>query len=61
MDQCTQEQRIENLENRVDKTENLITDLRLMMAKQTGTITAIVGIIAFLGNLGGLLIQYLRG
>ena len=61
MEQCTQEKRLNNLEERVDKNENLITDIRLMMAKQTGTITAIVGLIAFLGNLGGLLIQYFRG
>lgn len=61
MDVCTQEQRIENLEERMNKQENLTTDIRLILAKQSGTQLALMGLIGFISTVGGLIIQVVKG
>lgn len=61
MDVCTQEQRIDNLEERMDKQECLTTDIRLILAKQSGTQVAIVAIVGFISTIGGFVLQLIKG
>jgi len=61
MESCTQEQRIDAIEERMDKHDSLITDIRLIMAKQSGIQVAIVAVAGFISTVGGLLIQIFKG
>lgn len=61
MEKCTQEQRVENLEERMTKQEELTTDIRLILAKQSGTQLALMGIVGAISTIGGLVVQFFRG
>ena len=61
MEPCTQNQRIDILEERAAKHDCLITDIRLIMAKQSGMQVAIVAIAGFISTIGSLIIQIFKG
>lgn len=68
MEKCTQEQRLDSLDDRVDtmeermKTqETLTTDIRLILAKQSGAQLALMGLIGAASTIGSLVVQILKG